>query len=64
MYTVTCQIRNLLASTRKVFLEKKHSCDFGFQNWPTFLSVKYKTSTLSKITEAWQYSNIVLICVR
>ena len=30
----------------------------------TLLSFKYKTATLSKFTEAWQYLNLVFICVR
>ena len=39
---------------RKSFFEKKHnSCGIVFQNWPSYIPYsKYKTSTLSKITEA------------
>ena len=29
-----------------------------------FPSFKYKTYKLSQITEAWPYSNIVIICIR
>ena len=45
-------------------LEKKQSCGYIFQNWSSYIPTctsKYKTSTLSKFTEAWQYSNIVYI---
>ena len=44
----------------KVFFEKKYSCGLFFRTvLYTFPSSKYKTSTLSKFTEAWQYANIV-----
>ena len=52
----------------KRFFEKKLSCSIVFQNWPTYSPILYigiyKTFTLSKITEAWQYSNIMCICAR
>ena len=51
--------------TRNGFRDKNIFAVLFFRTGPnTFPLFKYETSTLSKILEAWQYSNKVFICVR
>ena len=61
---------NLLFKLENVFFRKKQSWGFVFQNQHNYIHVHshlLDTKHLhyrSMITEAWQYSNIVSICVR